>query len=172
MPLKNGGDAGWDRAALLDAVLAELASLSPERMGLFRVLQRGSVSLIHAHLVMLLDVGGPLSMGQIADLLDVSVASATGIVDRLEKRGMVRRHRDEDDRRVVRVVPTDQARELVVEMHREHRDRLRAVLQELTDEELRGFRSALGAMRRARERHLAEGGIAILHPHRHPEAEE
>ena len=39
-------------------------------------------------------------MSQLAEALDVSQASATGIVDRMEQRGLVSRQRNDEDRRV------------------------------------------------------------------------
>ncbi len=168
MPLndRDRGSTPVTRAQATADVLALLSSLGPERVGAFRILQRGSLSLFHAHLLMRLAIGGPLSMGQIAELLDVSVASATGIVDRLEKRAMVRRRRDESDRRVVLVEPTDSARELLAEMDRERRARLEEVLAELDDTELVALRSALGAMKRARERHHGEHAVSGTEPAR------
>jgi|BarGraNGADG00312_2_1021985.scaffolds.fasta_scaffold04324_4 DNA-binding MarR family transcriptional regulator len=44
---------------------------------------------------------GPMTMGQLSELLSVTHGVATRMVDRLLKKGMVERHRDENDRRVV-----------------------------------------------------------------------
>ncbi len=46
-------------------------------------------------------------MGQLAEDLDVSVASVTGIVDRMERRGLVERERGTGDRRVIMVDLTE-----------------------------------------------------------------
>ena len=51
-----------------------------------------------------------MPMGALADSLDVSQASATGIVDRMEQRGLIERRRDDDDRRVIRVPLTADGR--------------------------------------------------------------
>ena len=42
-------------------------------------------------------------MSRLAELLDVSFSNATGIIDRMEERGLVERVRVPDDRRVVLV---------------------------------------------------------------------
>jgi len=42
-----------------------------------------------------------MTMGQLSELLSVTHGVATRMVDRLLKKGMVERHRDENDRRVV-----------------------------------------------------------------------
>ena len=54
----------------------------------------------------------PLSMGELADRLLCDASNVTGIVDRLEARGLVERQADPDDRRVKRLVLTDAGREL------------------------------------------------------------
>ena len=76
-------------------------------------------------------------------------ASATGIVDRMEQRGLVERQRDDDDRRVVRVA-LDRRRPRDARRHRRRASRAPGpVLDELTDDELEGFLAAAGCARRA-----------------------
>jgi DNA-binding MarR family transcriptional regulator len=93
-------------------------------------------------------------MHVLAEALDVSQASATGIVDRMEQRGLVTRVRDEEDRRVIRVALTDSGRQLLATIAAERRERLALVLADLTDDELEGFLLGSQALRRARERLL------------------
>lgn len=62
----------------------------------------------------------PLSMGELADRLFCDASNVTGIVDRLEARGLVERQPDPDDRRVRRLVLTDAGKEL----GRAHHDRV------------------------------------------------
>ncbi|MGM0577893.1 MAG: MarR family winged helix-turn-helix transcriptional regulator [Myxococcota bacterium] len=59
-----------------------------------------------AHLV----AAGPLSQTQLADRLFISPATTARLVDRMERDGWVERHPDPDDRRVKRVLLTDEAR--------------------------------------------------------------
>ncbi|MGH7773810.1 MAG: MarR family winged helix-turn-helix transcriptional regulator, partial [Candidatus Binatia bacterium] len=46
---------------------------------------------------------GGLPFGEIGEKMMVTVSNLTGIVDRLEEKGLVARERDAQDRRVVRV---------------------------------------------------------------------
>lgn len=48
---------------------------------------------------------GPMPAGRLATLTGLTTGAITGIIDRLEKQGMVKRERDLDDRRKVMVVP-------------------------------------------------------------------
>jgi len=54
----------------------------------------------------------PLSMGELADRLLCDASNVTGIVDRLEARGLVERQAEPGDRRVKRLVLTEAGSEL------------------------------------------------------------
>jgi DNA-binding MarR family transcriptional regulator len=139
------------RRRVLDDLLDELTSWGPrERAGAFRQWLRGSLSLVHLHVLTVLEAHGPLSMTKLADELDVSVASLTGIVDRMEGRGIVERRREPDDRRVVLVHPTDAGRAVFSELAAERRRYLEPLLDRMTDGELESFLVGWRALRRVR----------------------
>ena len=81
----------------------------------------------------------PLPMGRIAEILGVSVASASGIVDRLERHGLVVRQHRTDDRRVVECVPSDVGRRLIDDMSGRRNEMARRVLAVLAPDELTEF---------------------------------
>jgi len=81
----------------------------------------------------------PLPMGRIAEILGVSVASASGIVDRLERHGLVVRQHRTDDRRIVDCVLTDIGRGLIDEMSGQRNEMARRALDVLTPDELEEF---------------------------------
>ena len=140
------------RARLRDAVLDELAAHSPAAaMRYMRHRPGGGLSLVHLNVLTVLDTDGPLPMRALAESLDVSQASATGIVDRMEQRGIVERQRDEADRRVIRVALTDEGRGLIAGLAAERRDHLARILDRLTATELDGLLLGTRALRRARE---------------------
>jgi DNA-binding MarR family transcriptional regulator len=127
----------------------------------------GRLSLVHLNVLMLLDEEGPHAMRALAEGLDVSQASATGIVDRMEQRGLVARERGEQDRRVVHVGITEEGRALIAGMAAERRDHMVTMIDKLTDEEIAGLLTGLRAFRRVREefhRDAAEAGDASLTP--------
>lgn len=141
------------REALKAQLLEELVAHSPAAaMRGMRRFPGGPLSLVHLHVLMILDTEGPLPMRALAERVDVSQASTTGIVDRMEQRGLVARQRDDEDRRVIRVALTDEGRAMVGGMAAERRERLMEMLDDMTDEELSGFLLGARAMRRARER--------------------
>ena len=140
-----------ERERLASEVLDELTSWNPrERMNEFRSWVAGSLSLIHLHVLSLLEADGPLSMTRLAEALDVSVASVTGIVDRLEQRGLVERRRSDNDRRVILVHPTAAGEAVFSDLAANRRERLTRLLAEFSDEELTATLVCMRAMRRAR----------------------
>src|SRR4029453_17062144 len=48
----------------------------------------------------LIEPGRPIPMGRLAETLSCDASNVTGLVDRLESRGLVRRHPSEEDRRL------------------------------------------------------------------------
>jgi DNA-binding MarR family transcriptional regulator len=139
------------RRDLVEDLLEEMTPWNPqERMSAFRSFLSGSLSLIHIHVLTILEVQGRLSMSHLAEELDVSVASATGIVDRMEQRRLVTRRHGDTDRRVVSVYPTRIGSEVFARLRRHRRDKLKKVLGQLSDAELAAFLTGLRAIRRAR----------------------
>ncbi|MEU9147644.1 MarR family transcriptional regulator [Streptomyces sp. NPDC048349] len=61
----------------------------------------------------LAQLDGPVPMRGLAKLLVCDASNVTGIVDRLEARGLVRREPDPADRRVKNVVATDAGRDVI-----------------------------------------------------------
>jgi DNA-binding MarR family transcriptional regulator len=155
-PARQATTAGRSarRRRLAQAVVDELASWNPrEFMGMFKRLHKGALSLIHLNVLIELEANGPMSMGALAEILEVSVASTTGIVDRMQKRGFVERLHDEDDRRVVLVHMTQAGREVFTSIEERRREGLGKLLQSLTEDELTGLLKGHRALRAARVKH-------------------
>jgi DNA-binding MarR family transcriptional regulator len=136
---------------LVQLTLAELSAWNPrEFITAFQRWHQGSISLIHLNVLTLLEGSGPLSMGRIADALDISVASATGVIDRMEARGLVKRRRSPEDRRVVLVEPAAGGRKVFGDIDGRRRKGLAMLLARLSDEELNGLLVGHRALRAAR----------------------
>ena len=144
-------------AALRDAVLAELLAHTPQSaMRAMRRRHGGAISLVHLHVLHVIEHEGQQSMRSLAEAIGASQASTTGIVDRMERRGLLRRERDDRDRRVVRVELTEDGRTLLSGFATERREALASLLDELSDDDLDGFLRGARALRLARERRLEE----------------
>lgn len=165
MTLNNSADPGSSRPvdvgrdALIAELVDEMTAWSPrERMSAFRSWLKGSLSLIHLNVLTVLEADGPLPMSHLAEELDVSVASTTGIVGRMEERGLVERSHGEADRRVVLVSPTAAGIAVFRDMTEHRREQLTKLFGRLTDDELAALLTGLRAMRTARLAIHAEMG--------------
>jgi len=144
------------RRRLEEALLDELLSWNPrEFIAAFRRWHHDAFSLIHLNVLTILEMDGSVSMSQLAAALDVSVASMTGIVDRMEKRGLVERRHDGADRRIVLVHPMEAGHEVFREIDRRRREGLEKMLAQLGENELEGLLVGHRALRTARSSALA-----------------
>jgi DNA-binding MarR family transcriptional regulator len=66
-----------------------------------QVAERLGLGASDAQFMTLLEVHGPLTPGQLAELTGLKTGTVTGVLDRLEQARFVRRDRDPDDRRKV-----------------------------------------------------------------------
>jgi DNA-binding MarR family transcriptional regulator len=152
VPLNTSG-----RAVDAEAALNELVGWTTrERMDMFRRWVAGSLSIVHLHVLSILESDAPLPMGKLAEALDVSIASATGIIDRMEQRGLVERGQQADDRRVVLVEPTVAGLAVFSDLDTHRREGVAKLLDRMTDAELAALLTGLRAMTAARAAVAAE----------------
>jgi DNA-binding MarR family transcriptional regulator len=156
----------------IDAIQGELRVFLDELrcVGSERMVKQG-VSMTHLHILSLLGHHGELTMSQIADLLDVSLSNATGVVDRVEERGLVERMRDNVDRRVVTVRLTDDGRRYLNDLQLIKADLIQKVLERLSASDLERVGEALRSLRTAAMSVADDPAIApYWHAHRHSDA--
>lgn len=155
------------RSALEYELLEEMTAWSPrDRGGVFKNWHRHALSLVHLNVLTALETEGPLAMKRLAELMDVSDASATGIVDRMEKRGLVERRHGTADRRVVLVHATSAGSTVFSDMGAHRRAMLQQVLAELTEDEMAALLVGMRAIHAARRRLMT----ASVAPETEPDA--
>lgn len=66
--------------------------------------------------IMIVGRQGETTMSQLSDQMNMPMSTATGIVDRLVKKGYVQRGRSEADRRIVAITLTDKGRTFTEQM--------------------------------------------------------
>ncbi|MEV4364990.1 MarR family winged helix-turn-helix transcriptional regulator [Nonomuraea sp. NPDC049625] len=88
-----------------------------------------------AQLLCVLTSGDGVGMTDLSRLLHLEKPSLTGLVDRAERRGLVRRVRDDADRRACRVELTPEGEDLAVRVHGEIVSRLEALAADLPGED-------------------------------------
>ena len=87
-------------------------------------------------LLFLLSKHGPSPMSRIAEWLGVGLPTASGIVERVERHGLVARQHRVDDRRVVDCQLTDTGRRLIDQIYGMRLEMMRQFLGVLNEEEL------------------------------------
>jgi DNA-binding MarR family transcriptional regulator len=81
---------------------------------------------------------GPMTAGQLAEITGLTTGAVTGVIDRLEYVGFVRRERDPRDRRRVIVQPNDEkAAEVLGPIFKHFQQRYAPALENYSDDELR-----------------------------------
>lgn len=113
------------------------------------------------------DRSGEIIMSQIADYINIPMSTATGLVERLVKKGYIERARNESDRRIVTIRLTDEGKKLAGEMKQTINGYIQLIYDALTDEErklLFGIFAKIGAIltKKAEERGtVKEGGTPL-----------
>jgi DNA-binding MarR family transcriptional regulator len=151
---------------LVDAIVGDLYEMigSLRCAGTGRMVKAG-ISMTHLHILWVLEHHGDLTMSRLADLLDVSLSNATGLIDRMEERGLVERFRVPTDRRVVLVRASPEGARIRDEIESLKQDRLRAILGRLDPSSLERVLAAISDLRAAV---VAEIGTDHLAEHLHP----
>jgi DNA-binding MarR family transcriptional regulator len=157
--IQPSSDVQTEIVTNLREAFAELRCLGSERM------HRADISMTHFHLLSMLERHGSITMSRIAELLDVSVSNATGLIDRIEERGLVERVRVPSDRRAVHVQLTDEGQAKLREIELFKEDMIDAVLARLDERQLRRAAQAMADLRGAVVEAISEDPSAQLHKH-------
>ncbi|WP_020671611.1 MarR family winged helix-turn-helix transcriptional regulator [Amycolatopsis nigrescens] len=100
-------------------------------------------------LCMLID--GPIGMTELSRLLNLEKSSLTGLVDRVERRGLVARARDSHDRRACRIAVTEQGSRTGADAHQAVITRLEALAEEVPPADKRLLADVVAQMLAVRE---------------------
>lgn len=145
-----------DRPELLESILKtgdklfrQLLPAIP-REGLLEL----DVTMPQLKIMLLLFINGPTRMGALASDLQVTLATATGLVDRLVERGMVTRESQPDDRRVVLCRLSGEGQKTITRIWETARHNTRVLLENLDTGTLQTLAGVLQTMMNA------AGGIA------------
>jgi DNA-binding MarR family transcriptional regulator len=113
--------------------------------------------------VLLLLVNGSCRMSVIASALGVSLATATGVVDRLVDRGIVVREGDPEDRRVVLCRLSSKGEKMLLGLMQLARNHAEMMFRSLSPEKLMAVRAGLEALLEAGEATKDQLGIGTPH---------
>ncbi|HLO36652.1 MAG TPA: MarR family transcriptional regulator [Candidatus Deferrimicrobium sp.] len=157
----TGPPAGDSIEAIVGGLHQMIGSLRCAGTG--RMVKAG-ISMTHLHILWVLDHHGDLTMGRLAELLDVSLSNASGLIDRMEERGLVERVRVPNDRRVVLVRSSAEGNRIRDEIEALKQDRIRSILGRLGPDQLDRLADAIRDLSGAV---LADVGSDHLDAHTH-----
>ena len=138
-----GLDPAMNIIADFRAAMSQIKCASSER------LLRLGVSMAQLHIMYTLQRTGEMTMSHLADVLNVSLSNATGLIDRMEERGFIERYGVPTDRRIVLVRVTPSGEAMLGEVDALSDELLRSVLGRLPASQLRGVAHAMSALREA-----------------------
>lgn len=129
----------------VDAILKTLIFLYTENRRVIKALAaRNSLTGPQLTVVKMLEQMGDLSLSELSDAIRAQNSTVTGIVDRMEREGLVERVRSVDDRRVVRIHLTEKGRKLAREIPVEPVSIFRSALEGLSPQETRDTLKIVG----------------------------
>lgn len=125
------------------------------------------VTLPQYRTLVVLAYGGPSRLADLATTLGVSPSTATRMCDRLVRKALITRNRDELDRREVNLTVTDAGRQVVDDVIERRRGEVREMLKSIPDDARPKVVSALQLLA------VAAGEVPEMHwaPGWHTEAE-
>lgn len=142
---------------------ASLAAEAEEILGLLRALrrdlarnpfadaERSGLTGPQVTTMTCLVTRGPLTLTELSRAMGTSHSTASGIIDRLEARGLVRRTPDAADRRRTQITVTEEVTRYVRELEEGPPGRLLAALRRASPEQRRAIRQALALLRQLLE---------------------
>ncbi len=147
---------------LVDQILSELGPfMAHQRHKWAAQCQAYGLSMTHFQVLAILDADGPTPMSKLADQLEVGFSNVTGIVGRLEERGVVTRVHDAADRRMVLAQLTQDGKDMLKRVEDTRLAYMRQLIETLSVDEQATVFSALKTLAAAHDR---------VHPtHDHPD---
>ena len=139
-----------DKDSLIEAILALADKLFRELLPTVpKDLLALDISMPQAKILLILHVHGPRRMSDIASELDVTLPTATSLIDRLVEKQYVVREAQPDDRRVVLCHLSEVGQQAIGRMWQSARNRSQELLQAMEANKLALLAEALQAMHEA-----------------------
>jgi len=108
----------------------------------------GDITNNDMHIIEAIGVNEPRNMSMIAHRLSVTVSTLTTNMNGLEKKGYIRRERSSEDKRVVHVLLTEKGRKAFFHHRDFHIKMIRAIVKDLSEEEMEVLYRCLTSLNR------------------------
>lgn len=123
------------------------------QIGIYLAVRMGTIGLQNAegHLLSFLRSYSPSPISELIRVFGLKKSTMTSLLDRLERRGLVRRESHPKDRRSFLVHVTEEGRRLADEVQRPVEELEKKVRDEINEEDLRGFQRVLESIAKVTE---------------------
>lgn len=129
-----------DVKAEVDQVLEAIIYFTTETRRITKELaKRANLTGPQLTILKILETIGDLSLSEVSDRIRAQNSTVTGIIDRMEREGLVQRVRSQEDRRVIRIHLTDKGAKLAESIPVEPMELLRGALAGLAPAETKEF---------------------------------
>jgi len=112
-------------------------------------------------LVILLE-DGQITMGELCDKMYLACSTATDLIDRMERNGLIARERDQSDRRVIRLKVLEPGHKVIDEVMKARKHYLGGVLGQIPEEEHDMLIKALGDLHKVMQESEVEQRQDVL----------
>ncbi len=157
--LAAGGpiDLGSDQKSDIDAIVETIIYLYTESRRLTKGLARGfGLTGPQLTVIKMLEQLGDLSLSSLSDRIRARNNTVTGIIDRMQREGLVRRERSQGDRRIVLIRLTDKGQKLAASIEVEPMELFRRALSSLPAGDLEQLLRILGQVQQTVRATIAE----------------
>lgn len=96
--------------------------------------------------LLLLAEHGDMTIGELGNKMYLASSTATDLIDRMERNGLVCRKRDAQDRRVVRLHMLDKGHQMIKEVLENRKRYLSNILKQLADDEIEALKKSLQSL--------------------------
>src|SRR5579859_182101 len=156
---------------LVDQILSEIGPfMAHQRHKWAAQCHSYGLSMTHFQVLAILDADGPTPMSRLAEQLQVGFSNVSGIIGRLEERGVVTRVHDAADRRMVLAELTPAGLAMLKGVEETRLGYLRHLVQTLTPDEQATVLRALKTLTSANDRVHGAGDHAHDHTNSRPDS--
>jgi len=124
---------GTEVAKILPVIMREAAKMQAG------VITKGILTVPQIVVLELLAEKGPMRMGKLAGVLELTMSAVTAIVDKMIRLKLVRRERSEQDRRIVRVILLEKGKQTAKCITEERRAAVTKLFAALTEGEKQNY---------------------------------
>jgi len=104
------------------------------------------ISFGHIKTFYFIKTQGSPTMKEVADYLGIAPPSATSLINQFVRRGHIKRHFDEKDRRIVRLSVTEKGEKIINEGYKSIARRLEKILSKLSCRQITNLKDILNSL--------------------------